>query len=322
VGCGILNIEYSLNTKLPYPRQSSRILNPWAVHKSMQSLHYRNCKVNRSPGGSLNRRRHCRVEPGFTLIELLVVIVIISILAAILFPAFATAREKGRQAVCESNLKQIGLAFLQYVQDNDELLPGRPDLKTSIYGGCAPWNGTNCAPSPPAPAPIWPPSDPRSGWAMIVLDPYIKSNAIWSCPSVAGRLSSSFSNSTYARETQVDQAISAAPTSPIARYWLWRFDRPKFADSSNPDEWWGMNDETAVQAQHTAYLQAVAAGKSYPTGDATGVADAELATDPYFPSKIPSVPSSAKGLSVHMGGRDRLYLDGHVKWLRDARLNP
>src|SRR5262245_12692940 len=60
---------------------------------------------------------------GFTLIELLVVIAIIAILAAILFPVFAKAREKARQASCESNLKQLTLACLQYAQDYDEKLP-------------------------------------------------------------------------------------------------------------------------------------------------------------------------------------------------------
>lgn len=60
---------------------------------------------------------------GFTLIELLVVIAIIAILSAILFPVFAKAREKARQTACASNLKQIGLAFTQYVQDYDETYP-------------------------------------------------------------------------------------------------------------------------------------------------------------------------------------------------------
>lgn len=60
---------------------------------------------------------------GFTLIELLVVIAIIAILAAILFPVFARAREKARQNNCLSNSKQIGLALMQYVQDYDEKLP-------------------------------------------------------------------------------------------------------------------------------------------------------------------------------------------------------
>jgi prepilin-type N-terminal cleavage/methylation domain-containing protein/prepilin-type processing-associated H-X9-DG protein len=67
---------------------------------------------------SLARRSH-----GFTLIELLVVIAIIAILAAILFPVFAQAREKARQTSCLSNLKQMGLAVLMYVQDNDEMYP-------------------------------------------------------------------------------------------------------------------------------------------------------------------------------------------------------
>jgi len=65
----------------------------------------------------VNRRK------GFTLIELLVVIAIIAILAAILFPVFAKAREKARQASCQSNLKQITLAFLMYASDYDEAYP-------------------------------------------------------------------------------------------------------------------------------------------------------------------------------------------------------
>lgn len=64
-----------------------------------------------------------RRQRGFTLIELLVVIAIIAILAAILFPVFAQAREKARQTSCTSNLKQVGMAILMYTGDNDEMLP-------------------------------------------------------------------------------------------------------------------------------------------------------------------------------------------------------
>src|SRR5213593_1759138 len=62
-------------------------------------------------------------KQGFTLIELLVVIAIIAILAAILFPVFAQAREMARKTTCLSNEKQILLAMMQYVQDFDEMLP-------------------------------------------------------------------------------------------------------------------------------------------------------------------------------------------------------
>jgi prepilin-type N-terminal cleavage/methylation domain-containing protein/prepilin-type processing-associated H-X9-DG protein len=64
-----------------------------------------------------------KTTEGFTLIELLVVIAIIAALAAILFPVFASAREKARQIGCGSNEKQLGLAFTQYIQDNDEHYP-------------------------------------------------------------------------------------------------------------------------------------------------------------------------------------------------------
>lgn len=71
-----------------------------------------------------NRQKACHyMRNGFTLIELLVVIAIIAILAAILFPVFARARENARRASCQSNLKQIGLGVIQYTQDYDEAMP-------------------------------------------------------------------------------------------------------------------------------------------------------------------------------------------------------
>ena len=71
----------------------------------------------------MNRSIARKGKSGFTLIELLVVIAIIAILAAILFPVFAQAREKARSISCLSNTKQMGLAFMMYAQDNDELFP-------------------------------------------------------------------------------------------------------------------------------------------------------------------------------------------------------
>lgn len=70
----------------------------------------------------MNRKTFALRTIGFTLIELLVVIAIIAILAAILFPVFAQAREKARQTACMSNIKQVGLALMMYAQDYDETL--------------------------------------------------------------------------------------------------------------------------------------------------------------------------------------------------------
>ncbi len=79
------------------------------------------CPVVCAPMGGVEREMSVRRQ-GFTLIELLVVIAIIAILAAILFPVFARARENARKSTCQSNLKQIGLAIAQYAQDYDERL--------------------------------------------------------------------------------------------------------------------------------------------------------------------------------------------------------
>ena len=101
------------------------------------------------------------MRKGFTLIELLVVIAIIAILAAILFPVFARAREKARQTACLSNVKQITLACMMYAQDNDEQLPsGRPQYWACANDSVAAW--FHCA------------------W------PYIKNEDMLICPSNAG----------------------------------------------------------------------------------------------------------------------------------------
>ena len=98
------------------------------------------------------KSRNVSYRKGFTLIELLVVIAIIAILAAILFPVFARARENARRASCQSNLKQISLGILQYNQDYDEKFP--------IVSG----------------------ADLTLNWAVTV-QPYLKSTQIMQCPS-------------------------------------------------------------------------------------------------------------------------------------------
>src|SRR5437588_7739 len=89
-------------------------------------------------------RTYAKATRGFTLIELLVVIAIIAILAAILFPVFARARENARRTACISNVKQIGLAWMMYVQDYDETFPP----SNTINGANAEWQYTTAQPFP------------------------------------------------------------------------------------------------------------------------------------------------------------------------------
>src|ERR1700758_2151824 len=104
-----------------------------------------------------------KVRSGFTLIELLVVIGIIAVLAAILFPVFAQAREKARQISCASNLKQLGLGVSLYVQDYDETYPtldtNNPVLGVVNDGSVKMW----------------------SSW-MPQVYPYVKSKDVFKCP--------------------------------------------------------------------------------------------------------------------------------------------
>ena len=80
-----------------------------------------------------NKANRLTKRAGFTLIELLVVIAIVAVMAAILFPVFATVRERGRRTVCQSNLKQIAVAMQQYVQDNGGTYPPLGTWEIAAY---------------------------------------------------------------------------------------------------------------------------------------------------------------------------------------------
>ncbi|MDR3708172.1 MAG: DUF1559 domain-containing protein [Capsulimonadaceae bacterium] len=125
---------------------------------------------------------------GFTLIELLVVIAIIAILAAILFPVFATAREKARQTACASNEKQIGMAMMQYAQDYDDAFPQQ-------Y-----WNGTLGK---------W---VPASNYWLGTFYPYIKSSGAFLCPDLV--------QPSYAYTLSVPGVTAGVPTSYEANWYL------------------------------------------------------------------------------------------------------
>ncbi len=140
-----------------------------------------------------------KARAGFTLIELLVVIAIIAILAAILFPVFAKAREKARQTTCLSNQKQIGLAFIQYMSDSDGFVPNMcgdkcQDAAGNQYTGV--WmyeahNGNNPGPNTPGAF------DPARG----SIYPYVKSAAVFLCPDDALNRNVTYAGAVYSGDS-------------------------------------------------------------------------------------------------------------------------
>ena len=236
----------------------------------------------------------CRAAPrgrrraGFTLVELLVVIAIIAILASLLLPTLARAKQRSQRAACVSNLKQIGLAFLLYLDDHRDRFPDQRDMKNTLPGGFRPWTS-------------WPPSDPRAGWGASVLQDYGARDTIWACGAAM--------NTPAGTAVQSVQATSAATNAPLARYWAWRFDRPD--DPVGLEDFWGKTQPQAVADLQSANDPAV--------GLVNGVSDVELVVDPYFPATIPTVSAELRGHTVHPGGRNRILLDGHAQFLKDKR---
>ena len=192
----------------------------------------------------------------FTLIELLVVIAIIAILAAILFPVFARARENARRSSCQSNLKQIALGFAQYTQDYDERYPN------------------SVLPSP-ADSP---------GWAF-ALQPYIKSEQLFQCPS----------NTVSPPDSAAFPTLLARAASPTFSDYYMNGNLGLPASGSNPAGY-GVSESSLTNTANTIL-----------GGEAVSGSANLIATAPTGGGTAPA---------IHLEGANYSFADGHVKWLR------
>ena len=231
---------------------------------------------------------------GFTLIELLVVIAIIAILAAILFPVFAQAREKARQTTCLSNDKQWGNAFMMYVQDYDETMPlawGSADGVTTS------WNSQITTPS------NWRPGNTvlRDQWWSNSIQPYIKNFGVYGCPSTTDN---KVSGVDYSAATSTPPKISITYNGLMNQYKLAAIPFPTAAvlmwEGRGKQGWNGF-------------------ALSNPALNCTGITPANCIyhprPDPNSCAAAPAPGSAWFGFDtvwVHGKVQEWLYADGHV----------
>ena len=223
-----------------------------------------------------------RVSPAraFTLLELLVVVAIIAILAAILFPVFGRARENGRRASCQSNLKQIGLGLMQYSQDYDEVF-------------IADWYATATSPGPTLP-PSSNPTDPVSyKWADAAF-PYIKSEQVFTCPSATGDAAAPY---VYYRNIPAGQE---RPLNEMGSYTIVHGYGPNVAGKTPPVSHPRVNDLVNLSEAETPATTAYV-----------------LDGDGYFYTQVTGTGDDFDNVVVrHLETINTLFLDGHVKAIK------
>ena len=226
---------------------------------------------------------------GFTLIELLVVIAIIAMLAAILFPAFARARENARRASCLSNMKQLALALCQYTQDNDELMP------IQLYDGTANFMDANASSAGTFPFGVG-----TTNW-LHALSPYCKSVGIFVCPSAVPYVDAPGCGIACYAPTATSAASYVGNAAVIMEYSTYNQLIPNAKPRS-------LASITApAQVEFSQELKAVEDACSvYPRYD--------LAVSPpaYRYWHIYSPPEALS--NVHFGGGNMIFCDGHAKW--------
>ncbi len=233
---------------------------------------------------------------GFTLIELLVVIAIIAILAAILFPVFARAREQARKAACQSNLKQIGLGVAMYVQDFDETFP----MANMAYT---------------VPADTWP-LKTNTGAAITtaswftVIAPYVKSTQLFTCPT-AGSIP--FSGS-YGWNICGTLYCGSTCTDGIGNGFGWYPTKPNTPTASF------LKVSQVTEAANTIMI-GDPASNSYSNNGHLFFAPTTTSTINRIPvlhggqvGPFTSTSSSTTNPSSMVGGGNYLYADGHVKF--------
>jgi len=232
---------------------------------------------------------------GFTLIELLVVIAIIAILASILFPVFAKAREKARQTSCLSDLKQIGTAVVMYRSDYDE---------TNVRhqtGPCA--GGSPCA-GPIGDVDTLPLGGPgpsgNLSWRTALL-PYTKNWQMFICPS-APTLNGTQRRSGACNLPQLGYTLVGSTVSSVgSQYWFGR------ADTVVSDPSTTIIIEDGSGAMHTCPYRWC--GGSSCTAPA-------FAYDPSI-----KVPAANVGTARHNDGCNFAFYDGHAKWLKQVAIS-